>query len=197
MPVPANPSPYYTVLQDAIQGNLLAITFLFIVMLVMSVGLAIFLTAKITTWKNRVDSVSGNLEDFKKVVADFMKEIRDDVKDILGRLDPAVSRPGSPTTLTNLGNKVAEDIQAEQWVPQYAKSHNHTIAESKSPDEIQEECLHHAKLFLLGKLTEQGRQDIIDAMESSAYQNGLRLAQVYEVVGIKLRDEILKIRGLA
>ena len=46
------------------------------------------------------------------------------------------------------------------------------------------------------KLKEQGRQDIIDDMESSAYQNGLQLAQVQEVVGIKLRDEILKIRGL-
>jgi hypothetical protein len=125
-----------------------------------------------------------------------MKEIRDDIKDILGRLGPAVSQPGSPTTLTNLGNKVAEDIHIEQWVPQYAKSHNHAIKESKSPYEIQEECLRHAKFFLLGKLTEQGRQDIIDAMESSAYQNGLQLTQVQEVVGIKLRDEILKIRGL-
>lgn len=193
--MPPNPS-YYKVLEDFVQGNLLAVIFLFAVAFVTGMGLAIFLTAKITTWKNRVDSVSGNLEEFKGVVTAFMKEIRDDVKDILGRLPPAVSRPGSPTTLTDLGEKVAKEIHADQWIPQYAKSQNHTIAESKSPYEIQEACLRHAKIFLLGKLKEQNRQNIISDMESSAYQNGLQLAQVQEVVGIKLRDEILKIRGL-
>ena len=166
----------------------------FIIIVLAIFAVVIIITVMITAWKTRVDNFRGAVDDFKETVNRFMDEIRSDIKHILERLPfPPTIQSGSPTTLTELGGKVAEEIKVDEWIPGYAQRNKDKFQRLKHPYDIQEECLRHAKIFLINALEADSRQDIIEALKMSAYQNGLQIDRVLEVVGIKLRDEILKL----
>ena len=59
-------------------------------------------------WTGMVDSGIRELKDGQK-------ELRDDVKTILGRLPSKVIESGSPIRLTDLGVEVATALKAETW----------------------------------------------------------------------------------
>ena len=57
------------------------------------------------TWKGKVDSDRASF----KV---FMKEVRDDIKEILGRLPSPTVADGSPLQLTDCGKSISERLGA-------------------------------------------------------------------------------------
>ena len=76
-----------------------------IVALAMAIITLIF---KVSRWSGRID------EKFVSVDA-FMREIREDVKNIFNRLPPSTVSGNSPRQLTDLGKKVSEEVRAEDW----------------------------------------------------------------------------------
>lgn len=165
-----------------LQDNLIAI-------LLLSSGLCIILVWKTATWKTRSDADH-------KILVDFMQEIRDEVKEIFKRLPALTTQPGSPTTLTDLGKEIAQEIQIAQWVPQYAREHLSALR-GENPYEVQKACLYHARTFLENHLSKAKMDDTVDAMKMSAFQHGVSLEQVQDVAGIALRDEVLKLLNIS
>lgn len=183
----------------------------FILILLVGVGLFGTLIWRIAIWKTAIEKEQGSLAttiannqgSLKQFVDEIRKEIREDFRDIrksiesiLNRFPPATTRPGSPTTLTDLGREIAQEIQVAQWVPQYAKE-NLSALRGANPYEVQKICLHHARMFMENRLSEAGMDDKVDTMKMSAFQHGVSLQQVLDVAGIALRDEVLELLSLS
>lgn len=130
----------------------------------------------------------GSVNDDRGKFEDFMKEVRQDIKDILARLprEPAISS-GSPLQLTGLGNKISKEIGAEEW----ANNEATTLlgkAKEKDPFEIQAMAFDHTHDL-------EPPEEMLAKMRASAFENGLDLDIVRRVMGIVLRDRILKMCG--
>lgn len=164
------------------QENLIAVLFFGILSL-------LALTWWVAAWRTR-DTADH------QTLAKFAQEIQQDIKTILHLLPPRTTQPGSPTTLTDLGKEIAQEIQVAQWVPQYAKDHLSAL-QGANPYEVQKICPHHAHTFLENRLNEAGMGDKVDAMKMSAFQHGVSLQQVQDVTGIALRDEVLKLLSIS
>lgn len=164
------------------QENLIAILFLGIVILLVA-------TWWLATWRTRDNA------DHQALV-EFMKEIREKVERIFERLPAATTRTGSPTTLTDLGREIAQEIKVAQWVPQYAREHLSALR-GANPYEVQKACPYHARTFLENHLSKAKMGDTVDAMKMSAFQHGVSLEQVQDVAGIALRDEVLTLLNLS
>ena len=164
------------------QENLIAILFFGMLSL-------LALTWWVAAWRTR-DTADH------QTLMKFAEEIRQDIKAILHLLPPRTTQPGSPTTLTDLGKEIAQEIQVAQWVPQYARD-NLTALRGANPYEVQKICLHHARLFLENRLTQAEMGDKVEAMQMSAFNHGVSLQQVQDVAGIALRDEVLKLLSIS
>jgi len=182
-----------------------------ILILLIGGGLTGALIWRIAVWKTAIEKKQGSLAtsitdnhgSLNQLMDNIRQEIREDFRDlrksietILHRLPPATTQPGSPTTLTDLGKEIAQEIQVAQWVPQYAKN-NLSALRGANPYEVQKICLHHAHVFMENRLNEAGMGDKVDAMKMSAFQHGVSLQQVQDVAGIALRDEVLELLSLS
>ena len=189
----------------------LAVAFLqqnFIAILIGGVLAFAVLLWKVASWKAGLDKDQGNLTGglgkLEKTVTDFMEEIRKDVKRIFERLPSPTIASQSPIRLTDLGNKIAEEIKVNEWVSEYAEKLSDRV-EAKNAYDIQEFCFQYAQNELLedlGKTVTDSAElksvpfPTIEDIKLSAYDHGLELKQVLEVVGVVLRDEMLKRIGI-
>ncbi len=149
----------------------------------------IVITVIATNWITKVNAS-------RSMLAEFIKEIRDDIKKIFERLPTPTVASQSPIRLTDLGSEIAEEIKVREWVSECAER-VHDRIESKSAYDIQELCFQYAKQ----ELTEDLKNGMIPSINSeyiktSAYNHGLELKQVLEVFGVMLRDEMLNRLGI-
>ena len=156
----------------------------------------IVITVLATNWITKVNASRSTL-------AEFIKEIRDDIKKIFDRLPAPTVASQSPIRLTDLGREIAEEIKVSEWVSECADGLQGRI-ESKSAYDIQEFCFQYAQNELiedLGKTVTDSTElqsalfPAVEDIKLSAYNHGLELKQVLEVVGVMLRDEMLKRSG--
>ena len=186
----------------------LAVTFLkqnFIAVLIagtLIVGLVIW---KVSSWKTTVDNDRNNLKNgidkLEKTVTDFMVEIRNKFDDIFLRLTPPTQHTNSPIALSDLGRQVAEEIKVDNWVNTYVEKVKAQLAPNGTPYEIQEACFRYADEQLMKELETESKTNkaysfIKKDIEMSAYKNGIDIPSVLRVVGIKIRDEILRVRDM-
>lgn len=132
-------------------------------------------------WRGAVDA---DRTSFKE----FMKEVRDDIKKILGRLPLAVAEGQSPFRLNDLGKSVSEDIGARAWADRIVP----TVADrlkGREAFEIQDFCFAYVSEM---EYTEQEKR----AIKKSAYENAIEEGQVRRVLAIELRDKLLAAAGL-
>ena len=129
-------------------------------------------------WTGKVDS---GIEALK----DGQKEIRNDVKTILGRLPSKVLESGSPIKLTKLGRDIAGDIDAEAWASETAVRLEAEV-EGKRDFEIDQFSIEYAR----ARLDDQWR----DRISSCAYRFGLDPSEVEAVLGVMLRDALFALR---
>ena len=126
--------------------------------------------------------VNADRASFKK----FMEEIRKDVKEILGRLQPKTVAGGSPVTLTELGKKISEEVDAKAWAARTAEQIKESV-KGKQPYEIHDFCNEFIRL----------RYHFTDELErlikSSAYENAVNRDQVLNVLAVELRDKLLEL----
>ena len=134
----------------------------------------------------RVDGIEGNLQAanttlnvFMKEMRDDLREIRTDIKHIFERLSPTANSH-SPRQLTDLGQKVAENLQAKQWAQRTAAAVQDQVA-GKPAYEVQEFCFDHVREF--------NPEEKLDAhINACAYNYGIDRYAVLDVLAIELRD---------
>lgn len=126
----------------------------------------------------------GSVNSDRTKFNEFIKEVRSKLDKILDRLPPLAVSSGSPLRLTEFGDKIAKQIDAERWSDQLA-SKVATEVKNKTPYEIQEFCLTYVQ-----ELEVSPEQN--EVLHNCAYENGLEAKVVRRVLGIVLRDKLLK-----
>ena len=131
----------------------------------------------------RTQRVDTDRTDFKE----FMVEIREKIEQIFQRLEMLSGRkgigPASPLALNELGKKVSNSLNFSAWVVQLADDH-YERTEEMSPYEIQEFCFAHVRRI---ELPDDKKREIQDC----AFENGMSVQAVLDVLAIELRDKLL------
>ena len=128
-------------------------------------------------WKGKVDSDRASFKE-------FMKEVRNDIKEILRRLPSHTLAGGSPLRLTDLGKSISERLGAPALAQNLAPLLQERI-EKKTPYEIQEMCFDYIR-------HEYKPPDEVESLiKTCASDNGVDRGQVVDVLAVGLRDKLL------
>ena len=118
----------------------------------------------------------------RSVTQEFMREIRDDIKNIFSRLGPAPVVSKSPLQLTEFGETIAAHAAAYEWAKSLAPTLIDRV-EGKQPFQIDEFC----DSYVSNELDE----DMETLVSSASYQHALSNDGVRSVLRVVLRDELL------
>ena len=129
-------------------------------------------------WTGKVDNDLG-------AIKDFMEEIRGDIKKIFAKIGPPLVASDSPLRLTELRQQVAECLGAHAWAARVAPGLLPRIKGFK-PFQIDgfadtEVAAHQSEWE--------------EKIAECAFKFGLRRADLPPVLGIALRDELLRQTG--
>ena len=151
---------------------------------VAAVGLVatlVVIAFKVGKWTGGVNT---SLTAFKEAVV----EIRGDIKKILQWIPSKTVDSDSPLKLTTVGGKVSKSIDAPSIVKGLATDLR-VKADGKLPYDIQELCFDFIR-------DEYKPSDEIEKnIKQCAYENGIDVAEVMDVLAIELRDEVLRLIG--
>ncbi len=134
-------------------------------------------TWKLGAWKGGVDKA---LEGLHKAIKRLDKKI--------DALPTPAFASGSPLRLTEFGEKLSREIQAKEWAAALAPALIEKC-EGNVPYEVQEICIEYAKAELHLSTDEDAR------LKHCAFENGVTVEIVRQVLGIELRDEVLAKRN--
>ena len=132
--------------------------------------------AKAFMW---VGAVNSDRQHWRRTI----DEIATDIKAILTRLPPVTTTSGSPTALTDLGETISRKINARELARTLAVELVSEV-KGKNPYEVEEFCFKYVKDF---EPTDEQR----NLVQSVAYENGLDTEDVFDVLAVELRDELL------
>ena len=104
---------------------------------------------------------------------------------ILERLPPKTVTGSSPLSLTELGKTISEHIDAQRIAKELAGVLSEDL-QDKSYYDIQEHCTD----FITNEFKPSPAQDKI---RESAYEHGVKIEQVKDVIAIELRDAVIEI----
>lgn len=136
---------------------------------------AVSILVTIRIWIGRVNS---DRENFKE----FMKEVRDDIREIFRRLPPSPVDSLSPLQLNDLGDQIADHMDAKAWATALSEKTLEQIA-GMEDYEIDE----YSRDFV-SRLDETWQRKI----SSSAYKFGLDRASIEVVLAVVLRNVLLE-----
>ena len=131
---------------------------------------------KVFWWVAKVDAGE---RDFRT----FTKEIREDIKRILFRLNPALEST-SPLRLNDLGRRIANGLEAGQWAAGLAPKLVPDVAGLR-PFEIDNFCSEYVNNSL--------GDDWSERLATAAYEHGVDRDTVRSVLWIVLRDELIRL----
>ena len=129
----------------------------------------------------------GQMQDHRGTVATFMKEIRDQLKEIFLRL-PATSTPvasSSPLHLTDFGHKMAGTMGATAWAASIVKTLQKDLA-GKRAFEIDAASREYV----------QANMQKDERVSKCMYELGVDRESALKVLQVVLRDALLKSLGL-
>ena len=136
-------------------------------------------------WRGKVDSDRDAFKKFIEEMRTDIREIRADIKRIFQILPPATATTQSPLRLTDLGKEISEFIEARAWASELAKQLTNE-AEGKDAYEIQELARNRCNRNM-------DMSELRAALcRRAAFQHGLKLDQVFGVLGIELRNILLR-----
>lgn len=136
------------------------------------------------SWYGQVNTDRAAFKKFMDEVHKDLKEIRDNVAEILGRTTPSPLARTTPLRLNDFGQKIAEQIGADEWASEICEQSKGKV-HNKTPYEIQEFCFQSVQALELGP-------DQKTLVNTSAYENGLEVEVVLRVLAIVLRDKLLQ-----
>ena len=128
---------------------------------------------------------TGKVDSGIEALRDGQKELRNDVKTILGRLPSKVLESGSPIKLSSLGLEIARDLDAEAWASEAAVR---LKAEAEGKRDFESERL--SREYAGTRLDDEWR----DRISRCGYRFGLDPSEVEAVLGVVLRDALLALR---
>ena len=137
-------------------------------------------------WKKTVDFRLNKLDESLARVERGFDEIRLDIKDIFSRLPATSVKGSSPLTLTELGEQISNEVGAKKWAEQIAEELQESV-KNMEPFEIQDICFDYVKEKF------QPEPEFLKLLQTSAYNTGLDLKKVYDVLAVELRDHLLEI----
>ena len=139
-------------------------------------------------WKGEMDAHRAEMTEHKATVAKFMEDIRNRLIEVFDRLPPVPVAGASPLRLTKLGETIAEELDASEWIAKVAVEVRADV-EGKRPYDVQEFCGE----YIHDVFKPDDEQD--DRIKACAYNHGLTDSQVLEVLVVLLRDELLSMTG--
>ena len=144
-----------------------------------AIGVRIFRLGK---WVGEVDKDRDSCNS-------FIGEVRVDIKKIFERLPSTAIASDSPIRLTDLGKKISKHINATDWAMSEAEK---LFERSEGMDsfEIQNLSFEHAKNY-------EPTDELLKNMREAAFDSGINLDGVKEVLGVELRDCLLAKYGKA
>ena len=128
----------------------------------------------------------GKRESFEDTTGNFIKEIRDDIKKIFDRLPPPVATSKSPLKLSEFGQSISSEVKASDWARGKAPDLLVSV-KGKHPYEIQDFC--YGMVFS----EDFAKEDIYPLAKECAYNRGIKVSQVQEVLALELRDALLEL----
>ncbi len=141
---------------------------------------------RIGMWLQKVNTGVDTAETLKKDIADIKIKISRIIGHIFGP-EPAIA-PGSPLTLTDHGNEIAEAVHAKEWAKFKAPQFSNDLAH-KEDYEIENFCFG----WVHGKFADSG--ELGADISKIAYELGSPQAQVYDVLAAALRSELISLRA--
>ena len=137
---------------------------------------------RIGMWIGRVNSDRDSFKEFMEAVRDDFKEVRADIKNILVKVSgPQTVERGRPLRLTELGKEIADEIGAYSIAHELSERVQREI-EGMTAHDIQEFCMTYVNDEWV--LEPHHERSIKDA----AFNHGVIMKQVLEVIAIELRD---------
>lgn len=127
----------------------------------------------------------GGVNERLNTIATTLSEIREDIKDIFGRLPPTTVVSSSPLRLTDLGQVVSQALDAKAWAKRTAEEWRDELA-GKQNYEVQEFCFDYVRNQYHPDRDQKARIGTI------AYENGIDRREVLNVLAIELRDALLE-----
>lgn len=140
-----------------------------------------------------VDSLKQGLAKFGEKLAEIEKNIASILAIISGpRSDLATNQ--SPLSLTKRGKEIGGSIDAKNIADKHIEKYKeaYTDWEDMNAYHIQQTCVDFAMNELADLLTDQEKKPLEDA----AYQHGIDLLSIFWVIGIVMRDKVLKERRI-
>ena len=140
---------------------------------------------KFGIWHGEINSDREMFKNFMDEIRNDLNEIRNDLKNIFSRLPPSPTSSASPIYLTDLGERISKNVDAKSWPEKQAEE---VVDETKNMDsfEIQEFSFSIAQSL-------EPDETLRQKMRDSAFQEGIPLKGVKDVLGVELRDVLLRL----
>ncbi len=154
-----------------------------------ALGISVSVGLSVITLAYKFGKWQGEVNNDRKSFSEFMIEVRSDIKEILSRLPAKPISSSSPIRLTELGERISKNIDAKSWAE---KTSHEMVDQTQGMDslKIQEESFGKAQSF-------EPDENLLQKMRDSAFQEGINLEGVREVLGVELRDCLLRLHNLS
>ena len=143
---------------------------------------------KIIRWTTKVDAAVDGFSDFVKEIRDDMKEIRSNITEVMLRLPPKPVAGSSPLRLTDFGERMADFMDAKTWTAQLAKD---LLTDTAGMEDFEVDAYSRGHVQQLHE-KDPGLQKRVAAC---AYQFGTKTEGVLDVLQVVLRDALLRGRA--
>lgn len=127
-----------------------------------ALGISVTVVIAVITFAYKFGKWQGEVDGDRKRFNNFIEEIRKDIKNILSRLPPSPTTSASPIHLTQLGERISKNLDAESWAEKIAKEMVDQTLDMDSL-QIQEESFKKAKSF-------EPDETLLKNMRNSAFQ---------------------------
>jgi len=164
--------------------------------LIAILALAFFLCYKIACvvtkfsgLEERNNKFEGNVDSIKETLLKIKT-----TNDLMYERFRKTVKSHSPISLTEKGIEIATEIKAREKVANHWDEIKELIkVESLSnPYDIQVECMEKAQNCFNSLFTEEEKSEI----KLHAFKIGMNLMEIYPIIGVKIRDKILKEKGI-
>lgn len=114
------------------------------------------------------------------------KKINELLNTILLRLTKPIAQTESPVQLNDYGNTISEQVEAKSIIDKVLS--DVPVKSDMNEYQIQQTCFEYANRDLLKSVSAEEKNRV----EKLAYDEGIELESVLRVLGIELRDAVLK-----
>ncbi len=160
----------------------------------------IALIAWFTTARGKVQELDGfgewkgSVNTDRKAFRTFMKEVRKELRainksfqELFARLDPPLLQRSSPLSLTEFGEKLAEELDAQEIAERLSPKIMQKLGQGSQAYTINDMCFD----YITGDDYEP-TDDEAARISKVAYEHGLKRRQLREILAVVLRDRVLQ-----